>query len=160
MALHESQGLSGRLTIELRDPDGRVVLIRHHDNLITTAGQMLVAQLFTGELSGKPELTIAVGGGTTPANPEDKALGALLAEVTATTQPIGLTTTDNGEWRARALVAATFEKLEGVQEQELREAGIQIRFPNGAPLLYNRVTFPAITRTAHVAMTLTWEVLF
>ena len=43
MSLHEEQTLSGRLTIELRTPDGRTVTRRQHDNLITTAGKALVA---------------------------------------------------------------------------------------------------------------------
>ena len=60
MPIKECNGLAGRLSIELRDPAGRVVEQRRIDNLITRAGRDLLARLFTGAAQG-PELRIAVG---------------------------------------------------------------------------------------------------
>lgn len=159
MAMHEAQGLSGRLTIELHTPDGHRVLERRHDNLITATGQSLVARLFTGEVSGKPELRIAVGDGAQAETLQDAALKHQLAEAPAEIPPIGAMTADNPP-KARAVVKASFPALTGGQNQTLREAGILVYFPNRSPLLYNRVTFPDITRTANLEMTLTWEVFF
>jgi hypothetical protein len=159
MAMHEVQGLSGRLTIELRDPDGRVVISRRHDNLITTTGQTLVAQLFTGETAGKPDLFIAVGDGDAKETPQDTALQEELERVAASTQSVHLVT-ENGVAKASVVVTAKFPALGDKPNQVLREAGILVCFPNRNPLLYNRVTFPEITRTANLGMTLTWEVLF
>lgn len=159
MAMHEAQGLGGRLTIELRTPDGRTVLARRHDNLITATGQTLVARLFTGEVSGKPELRIAVGDGAVKETLQDTALAHQLDAAVAEIPPIGAMTGDNPP-RARAIVKANFPALTTGQDQTLREAGILVVFPNRSPLLYNRVTFPDITRTANLEMTLTWEVFF
>ncbi|MBP9803384.1 MAG: hypothetical protein KBE22_00575 [Candidatus Accumulibacter sp.] len=158
MSLHEEQTLSGRLTIELRTPDGRTVTRRQHDNLITTAGKALVARIFSGEVTGKPELRIAIGSGPYDARPEDKNLGEPRDEVVATTKQVAIVSED-GQQRALATVSATFPPL-GDGHQELHEAGIVIRFPNLDPVLYNRVTFGSITRTGNLDMTLTWEVLF
>ena len=158
MSLHEKQTLSGRLTIELRTPDGRIVSRRQHDNLITTAGKALVARIFSGEVTGKPELRIAIGSGPNDAKPDDKHLGKHRDEVVATTKEVAIVSED-GQQRARATVTATFPPL-GDGRQELHEAGIVIRFPNLDPVLYNRVAFGSITRTGNLDMTLTWEVLF
>ena len=159
MAIHEKQDLGGRLTIELRSSDGQLVTQRRHDNLITTAGKTLVARLFTGEVSGKPELLIAVGDSADPAKAADKKLGNQLDETTVATQAIRVIAED-GVQRAIAAVTATFPMLDAGKSQVLREAGILIRFPNQEPVLYNRVNFAEITRTGNLEMTLTWEVLF
>ena len=158
MSIHERQALSGRLTIELRTPDGRIVTRRQHDNLITTAGKALVARIFSGEVSGKPELRIAIGSGALDAKPDDKSLGEPRDEVVATTRQVTVVS-EAGQQRALATVTATFPPL-GDGRQELHEAGIVIHFPNLEPVLYNRVTFGSITRTGSLDMTLTWEVLF
>jgi hypothetical protein len=158
MSMHEQQTLSGRLTIELRTPEGRIVTRCRHDNLITTAGKALVARIFSGELFGKPELRIAIGSGAYDPRPEDKNLGEPRDEVVATTQQVTIVSED-GQQRALATVSATFPPL-GDGRQELHEAGIVIRLPNRDPVLYNRVTFGSITRTGNLDMTLTWEVLF
>lgn len=157
MAIHEKQNLSGRLTIELRSPDGQLVLQRRHDNLITNAGKTLVARLFTGEVTGKAELLIAVGDGADSAKAGDTALGHYLDQTAAATQAVRVS---EEEQRAIAAVTATFPALDAGKSQVLREAGILIRYPNQAPVLYNRVNFADITRTGNLEMTLTWEVLF
>jgi len=50
--------------------------------------------------------------------------------------------------------------LSGEQQQALQEAGIVLKLPNREPVLYNRVTFPTVTRTSSLDITLTWEVSF
>lgn len=159
MAIHETHGLNGRLTIEIRSLDGQLLTKRQHNNLITSSGKTLVARLFTGEVTGKPDLLIAVGDSSEPAKITDNKLGNQLDSASATTQAIHVTPID-GIQRAVADVVATFPVLAPDKTQVLREAGILINFPNQQPVLYNRVNFPEITRTGNLEMTLTWEVLF
>jgi hypothetical protein len=158
MSICEQQTLSGRLTIELRTPDGRLVSRQRHDNLITIAGKSLVAQIFSGEVTGKPELQIVIGSSATEARAEDQQLGEFRDRAVATTKQV-VVVNEDGLPRALATVTATFPPLDD-ERQELQEAGIVIRFPNLEPVLYNRVTFGRITRTGSLDMTLTWEVLF
>lgn len=159
MAIYEAHSLSGRLTIELLDPQGQVLMSQRYDNLITSAGQTLVAQLFTGEVAGKPELAIAIGSGGTQETVADTALYEPLDEALASTEAIQIVH-ENDTQRAVAKVSASLPALPSNQSQVIREAGVLMRFPNRTPLLYNRVTFPEITRTANLEMNLTWEVLF
>jgi hypothetical protein len=159
MALHETQGMQGRLTLEQYAPDGRLVERRRFDNLITTAGKTLVARIFTGEIAGKPELSIAVGDGNTPAAAADAQLRNQVDRAAAVTESVR-TADAAGVTQAVAAVKASFPALSAGKSQILREAGILLQFENQPPVLYNRVTFPDITRTDALELTLTWEVLF
>ncbi len=160
MAITERHGMTGHLTIVLRDCHGQVVLQQRVNNLITTAGKTLVAELFTGALQGKPEFSIAVGNGAKIAVPGDTQLERQLDRAPAITPAIRLVETE-GQQKAVATITATLPMLAvEAPNQELSEAGILIELPNQKPVLYNRVTFPVITRTNNLEMTLTWEVLF
>jgi hypothetical protein len=159
MAHYEQHAMSGRLTIELRDLHGQLIHRLQHPNLITNAGKTLVAQLFTGETAGKPELLIAVGDGEEAAKTTDIKLGRSRAESSVSVSAIKTATFD-GVQRAVADITASFPALPTGQTQVLCEAGIIIRFPNLEPVLYNHVNFAAITRTDNLQMTLTWEILF
>lgn len=160
MALYETQAMSGRLTIELRDLDGQLIHRLQQPNLITNAGKTLVAQLFTGETAGKPEkLLIAVGDGNKSAMAADIVLENQLAESEASVSAIKISTFDSVE-RAVVAVTTSFPALKAGETQVLREAGIMIGFPNLEPVLYNHVNFADITRTDNLQMTLTWEILF
>lgn len=158
MSIDERQGMSGRLTLELRHPDGSLLERRRVDNLITRAGRMLVARLFSGELAGPPALAIAVGSGSTPASVSDAALEAQLDQAAADPAPVQ-ESEDEGAGGI-ASVSVTLPTLPPGASQALREAGILITLPGAPPVLYNRVTFPTITRTENLQMTLTWEVTF
>jgi len=151
--------MSGRLTIVLRDRSGRVVAERRVDNLITTAGKTLMAELFTGAAQGKPELAIAVGGGGNAAAVTDTGLQSRLDEAAAGTPAVKVVTEGN-QPKIVATVTATLPALSGEQQQALQEAGIVLKLPNREPVLYNRVTFPTVTRTSSLDITLTWEVSF
>lgn len=159
MALYETQAMSGRLTIELRDLDGQLIHRLQQPNLITNAGKTLVAQLFTGETAGKPELLIAVGDSAEPVKVTDIKLGSSLEEASVSISAIKSLSVD-GVQRAVADISASFPALAAGKTQVLREAGIIIRFPNLEPVLYNHVNFAEITRSDNLQMSLTWEVLF
>ena len=155
----DQHDLRGRVTICLREPGGRVVEVRRVDNLITTAGRMLLAKLFTGALQ-TPNLTIAVGGKDDPAAAvTDVDLGARLDAAEATVPGLE-EVEEEGERRVVATISATLPATGAAAAQEIREAGIELAFSGAKPVLYNHVTFPVISRAGNLEMTLTWEVIF
>ncbi|MCG8422780.1 MAG: hypothetical protein MJE77_33105 [Proteobacteria bacterium] len=167
MAIQEQHGLAGQLTIVVRDRAGREVDRRWVKNRITTVGKTLLAQIFGGVAVGKPTLAIAVGTGG-PADSEgqvaapadgDTTLVEQLDQALASVLPVR---TENAAERPKviATVTATLPVTPDGSEQALREAGILITLPNQEPVLYNRVTFPTVTRTGNLQLTLTWEVSF
>lgn len=153
----ERQGMKGRLTLVLRDADGREVDRREVDNLITDAGRAFVAGYFTGVLQGAPKLFIAVGTGkkvagatTNPPAASDTALTNQVDRAEAT-----VAVKDNV-----ATVTATLRASGGGEVQSLEEAGIQIELSGQKPVLYNRVTFAVVSKSPNMEMTLSWEVTF
>ncbi len=154
----ETVNLSGQLRIELRDPSGRVVERRVADNLITNAGRMFLAGLLGGHRQVQ-SLRIAVGTLNTDPRPEDTQLGQQVAAA-----PAALNEPNQRQEAGRtvvvAQVTATLPPLPTAEPQAIQEAGIQIIGPDGSAVLYNRVTFPVITRTGRLEMSLTWEVVF
>lgn len=158
MAIKENHGLDGRVRIVLREPDGTIVDDRMVHNLITTAGRKLLGQLFTSDL-GKPHFQIAVGGDDTAATVADTALGKQIDAVDATVSS-PKTIDENQKQLVIVTVSATLPATGNANPQSLKEAGILITLAGQPPVLYNHVTFPVITRTGNLEMTLTWEVIF
>jgi len=159
MSNREQHSLSGRLTIVLHDADGQVHEKRQINNLITTAGKNLVAQMFTGAVQEKPDLVIAVGSGVSAAQVTDTTLQQQRDEVKAKTLGPKTVEQDDTE-RVVATVTATLPELTEGEEQKLTEAGIIFKFLGTDPVLYNHVTFAPVTRSANLQMTLSWEVTF
>ena len=167
MANRELNGLGGRLRIEVRSRDGRLIEARRVDNLITAVGKNLLAHFFSGRTEGRPELYIAVGGGGNPPDEGNSALQTPLDEAPASVTDIAVKE-EEGSQRAIATVSATFKADASVGEQALSEAGILIKLPTEVDLgdvsskevLYNRVVFPVVTRTGNLELSFTWEVLF
>ena len=152
MAITERQGITGRLTIVLREPQGKVLERRQVHNVITMAGKHLLANFFTGAVQAVPTLFIAVGAdGDTAAEESNTELPGLLVEV-----PAEVSVNENV-----ATVTATLPAKNGDEVDALREAGIRIQVPGwDAPVLYNRVVFPVVNKSGNMEMTLTWEVVF
>ncbi len=152
MAITERQGITGRLTILVKDTAGNVIDRRQVENVITDVGKNLIASYFTGAIQATPSLTIAVGSnGDSEPSASDTALGAYLDEAIAETEVID----------HKASVTATLPVRQDGDVQELKEAGIRVAIPGRAdPILYNRVTFPVVNRSPNMEMTLTWEVTF
>lgn len=151
--MKEEHGLSGRLHILLTDPSGRVVDERWVDNLITSAGRLLLAQLFAGQAQVS-ELRIAVGSNGTVMTPEQAHL-TVVADAKASVAAPALV--DGG--RVVAKVVATLPASGDSNIQQLQEAGI-VMASGSAQTVYNRVTFPLVSRAGNLEMTLSWEVTF
>jgi hypothetical protein len=159
MTMKEQHGLGGCLHIVLRDPSGAVLERRQIRNLITTAGKMLLAGYFSGIILGKPQMAIAVGSSDDEVSEVDTALKKQMVQVEASVPSVDVKK-ESGVDRVVATVTATLPATEEEEQQQLREAGILITPPNAAPVLYNRVVFPVVTRTGNMEMTLTWDVVF
>jgi hypothetical protein len=157
--MSETVALGGRLFIELRDPDGRVVARRTADNLITNAGRIFLAGLLGGRRQVQ-SLNIAVGTSNTDPKPEDTQLGLQVAAAPASLSEPGLAQDATGKTQIVAQVTATLPAISSGDPQAIQEAGIQIVGPDGTAVLYNHVTFPVITRTGSLEMSLKWEVVF
>jgi len=152
MAESERHGMSGRLTLILRDERGREVERREVKNLITDAGRNLVAMFFAGRVAVAPALFIAVGGDDAAAAAGDTDLKAFVAEAQAKNIDVKA---------SAATVTATLAATGAGDVQPLKEAGIRIKVagqPN--PVLYNRVVFPVVNKSPNMEMTLSWEVTF
>ncbi len=160
MSLNEQHNLSGRLTIELHDDKQRCVERHCVDNLITTAGKNLIAQMFSGAVQETPQLVIAVGNGDTSQTVNDTQLEKLLGEADTQTQAPKVVDDGDGGEKVVATVKGTLSALTEGGEQVIKEAGIVFKFLSGDSVLYNRVTFPPVTRSANLQMTMTWEVTF
>lgn len=155
----EPVGVDGRVSLVLRDREGRVVRELHAKNLVTLAGRRALSDCLLGLARPTGRLRMAVGTSERPAAYADTALGAQVADAAA---EVGASVVrlDGGVQRVFTPVHATFEAEDGAGTQALREAGIWMELQDGAPVLFNRVVFPEINRVAGLELTLSWEILF
>lgn len=180
--MHEVNSPSGRLRVVTTHPrSGEIVDDRWIDNLITTKGRDLLAQLLTGEIQGITGVLMAIGGyepGTAVPNPYPAAAPAdehlhrpLRRLETSFVQ--GGTRVESNPPRAVRSISALIPAEIGGDVLVLREAGLVMIKAGGdagepdpttglAPdeVLYNHVVFDAITKDPQLQMTLTWEVMF
>ncbi|MFC1747171.1 hypothetical protein ACFL2V_00035 [Pseudomonadota bacterium] len=164
MPVNEQHQLRGRLTITLSNAHGDVVKQHTVNNLITTAGKKLVAEMFSGVIKETPEIKIAIGSGGGDGDGKSLANAAdiqLKKHVDSADANISAPKVEGDiEKSAVATVSAIFESLSPGMEQSISEAGIVFNFVGNPAVLYNRVTFPEVTRNANLQMTMTWEVAF
>ena len=158
MGMTENVGIAGRLSLQLRDRDGRVVEERHVQNLVTLKGRELLGRCFSGlaTLGGRVEM--AVGTGTTPPVLDNEALEIEVDRVPTGTPDLFM----SGEGTARRSVVrvrATFPARAG-DVQALTEAGVWLEQVGGPRVLFNRATFPVVNRTQHLELALAWEIFF
>lgn len=164
--MRETSSPTGRLTIRLIDPrTGKVAFEHRAKNLVTLAGRQALADLFRGLTDVRPPapIQIVVGGAQdvtpTPPTLDDTALENPQIEVDATFES-SLTQDVDGTRRIVTTLSATLEADPGGPDFTLTEAGVQLNPAGGAQVLYNRVVFGPITKTADLQMTLSWEVIF
>lgn len=166
MHVGERQVISGVLTIEVRDAEGRLVEERRVPNLITRAGRLLAANLLMGQggISELKRYFIVVGIGGKPKGkeaPSDVKLENPVAESEIKTIKVE---EDRASDAVRATVSATLEALTVNTTQALSEAGIEIRYTVGGSkaekTLFNRVTFEDVNRGPGMTLKLSWEISF
>jgi hypothetical protein len=154
----ENNDMHGALTLRMTDRQGAVVHHARHANHIVTSGRDLVARLFAAQVSGVPPTAVThMALGTDGADPTD-ADAALRAEI-APRKPVSVEyskITEGGVERVRARLTSVFDS--GEANGPLREAGI-FTAPSGG-VMYNRVKFDTVTKTADFKLTLIWDVVF
>jgi hypothetical protein len=159
MDLRERQGMSGVLTIEVVDDQGRTLDTRRVNNLITRRGKEMLANLLMGKEVVPSKWTIAVGTGTDAVQVADTGLKAFAAEAEDPAPKVEVIET-GGQLQVRATVTATLPAPTGTTVQALTEAGIQITQGANQKSLFNRVRFEQVNRGPNMVMKLTWEITF
>jgi hypothetical protein len=144
----------GEITFVLRDKDGRVKETRVIKNVVCDVGRALVAGLINSVTSNLFKW-LAIGIGTTPADPTDTALGSeittLGGERALATTLTRVTTTvlnDTAEW----IVVFTFTGGFAVTE-----AGIFDQLSLGGNILAHQI-FGAINVVSGDSLQTTWKV--
>jgi len=129
-----------------------------HRNRIVTSGRDLVAKLFGAQVAGLPPTAVThMALGTDGTDPTD-ADTALRAEIVPR-KPVNVEysrITEGGVARVRARLTAVFDS--GEANGALREAGVFTAATGG--VMYNRVKFDTVTKTADFKLTLVWDVVF
>lgn len=156
MKMKEAFDIKGRLTLRLHDRKGALVSETAADNDIVMTGRDLVAKLFA-KVGIDPISHVAVGKGTTAVDPAvDKKLEAELFRKEIT--PIlakDITPVNN---KVRVIVSTELDFAEG--NGALTEAAMFNGPDPGGSVMYNRVVFPPVNKTADFKLTLVWEILF
>ena len=154
----EQHEMHGALTLCMTNRKGRVVYETSHRNHIVTTGRDLVARLFGAQVPGVPPTAVThMALGTDGTDPTD-ADTALRAEI-APRKPVSVEysrITESGVERVRARLTSVFDS--GEANGPLREAGIFTAATGG--VMYNRVKFDTVTKTADFKLTLIWDVVF
>lgn len=136
--------LTGRLTIKLFGPDGKIKDRREVDNLVVSAGKTWWAARATNAPPAAMS-HMAIGAGTVVPADGDIALGAELGRAALSSQTSAANVTT---------YAAGFGPDVGTGA--VTEAGILNAAAAGTML--NRATFPVINKQAKDTMTITWTV--
>lgn len=148
MNSHENLGLSGRLTIVLKDAEGNVKDSREIKNLVVNSGLAYITSRMLGT-STNVMSHMALGSGTTAASAGDTDLGSLLGSRKALTS-----STQSGSNNESIIYVATFDPGEGTGA--VTEAGIFNAVSSGVMLC--RTVFPVVNKQAADTLQITWTV--
>ncbi|RKH68273.1 hypothetical protein [Corallococcus llansteffanensis] len=160
MDMREEQSMDGVLTLELRDTGGALLERRRVHNLITLSGKRLLANLLLGKATALPiQWAIAVGTGKGDAQPSDEVLGRQVDRAEASSREVEAVTSNTGASLIRATVSSILPALPAGQVQPLTEAGIEITQGKNT-ILFNRVRFDEVNRSANMVLNLSWEISF
>src|SRR4051794_22864096 len=157
MKINEAFDMKGRLTLLLRNRRGDLVHEISADNDIVMTGRDLVAKLFA-KVSIDPISHIAVGKGATAVDPAvDQKLESELFRkgITPVDPAKDITPVDK---KVRVIVSTELDFAEG--NGALTEAALFNGSDPAASVMYNRVVFPPVNKTADFKLTLVWEILF
>ncbi|WP_020394485.1 hypothetical protein [Thiolinea disciformis] len=147
--------ITGQLEISLMDNSGTIVERRTANNSITPEGRVLLARLFCGQ-SRIEKIKVRVA-----ENKEELFNSASVNEIELHNPSIETRDIDGTRW-AVIKIQAVFPKLVSTANaQNITAAGLVLKeFNKDQEVLYNQVTFPTITRTSQLDMTLGWEIKF
>jgi len=167
----------GKLAIELRDPDGCVVLRRTACNSVMRGGALLIADLFRGAAS-TPINGMAVGLSSEPpappydatklttTNPDDTpALTRFAVPLTADAMSVEvIESLFKVRVKVHGVVPADFAQstIAEATSVDIGEAALGVLADDGASLarLYNRVVFDPIRKEKGQELALYWDIDF
>ena len=176
MFLTDTLAMKGRLHLQLTNKAGHLVTTTAADNAIVFTGRELVAQLFVQVKNTSPISHIAVGIGSQDTDPAGdtalnqevfrKALKPFDRTKDLTSLTVEVPTQDGSQQQksSRVRLSADLDFNEPNPDDrngktyELTEAGLFNAADGG--IMYNRVVFPKISKTADFKLTLVWEIIF
>lgn len=153
--------MQGHLRLIRRDAQGEETPILTATNQVVLSGRDLIARMFLlGEL--KPIDHMAVGTGDRTVTAEDTELAASVATVAL--KPINIvhdlreiSKGDGADKQKRKQVVLQAELgVDAANEMDLTEAALF----NADGIMYNRVVFEPVPKTADFTITFIWEIIF
>lgn len=160
--MKESIEMRGQLTLQISDRAGRVLRQNRYRNRIVTTGRRLVAEFFSGDVSGPAPTAVshmAVGTGSTAPSDADTALEAQRGDRNPISSVAVSEVSEAGVQRVRVTLQTVFDFGEANDPGvPLREAGIFTADTGG--VMYNRVVFEPVTKTDAFRLTLFWDIDF
>ncbi|MBK8021893.1 MAG: hypothetical protein IPK19_10840 [Chloroflexi bacterium] len=155
MKLQDALDLRGRLTVQIMDGQNAVIESIRVNNSIVLTGRDLVAKLFVKQPID-PVSHVAVGTGTTAVDPKDEALQSEIFRKAVNPVDPSLHITTTGEGKRKVTLTAELDFADA--NAALTEAALFNADTGG--VMYNRVVFPPINKTADFKLTLIWEIIF
>jgi hypothetical protein len=164
MNLSEALDIQGQLTLQKRDADDRIIEIIQAKNSIVLTGRELVAKLFIQEIKDtiQPVSHVAVGTGGTAVTAQDSKLATELFRKPINPIDVGRDLQSmeyNGSTRKKVMITADLDLADAIGG--LTEAALFTgERDSKTAVMYNRVVFPVISKSADFKLTLIWEILF
>ncbi len=155
MSFQDALDPKGRLTVQIKNSDNALVDTVQANNSIVLTGRDLIAKLFVNEAID-PVSHVAVGTGSGAVNAGDAALNTEIFRKAINTIDPSLHITTTSENKRKVTITAELDFAEA--NAALTEAGLFNAAANG--VMYNRVVFPPINKTADFKLTLIWEIVF
>jgi hypothetical protein len=155
MAFQDALDPKGRLTVQIKDGRNALVEMVQANNSIVLTGRDLIAKLFVNEAID-PVSHVAVGTGNAAVNPADTGLNTEIFRKAINPIDPSLHITTTSENKRKVTITAELDF--GEANAALTEAGLFNAVTGG--VMYNRVVFPPINKTADFKLTLIWEIVF
>ena len=155
--MRDHLSIQGRLTIRKHNLSGDLVDEVSVHNDITLAGRHLVGNLFNKDSANIARVTkIVMGRSDAPFSEDATAIGDKVGETDVKTPLEVAEVLDPVSGRKRVTLRLYGELKEADCNDVLKEAGLF----TSDNVMYNRVTFGAITKTDQFKLTLVWEITF
>lgn len=155
--LRDDLSIQGRLLVRKYNLAGDLVQEVDAHNDITLNGRYLVSKLFSKDNANVARVSkMAMGRSDTAFTQADTTLGDKIFETPVKTPIETSEVLDPVTGRKRVLLRLYGELGEDDSNDVLKEAGL---FTDDN-VMYNRVTFGAITKTKQFKLTLVWEITF
>lgn len=155
MSFQDALDPKGRLTVQIKNGDNALVDTIQANNSIVLTGRDLIAKLFVNEAID-PVSHVAVGTGNAAVNAGDAGLNAEIFRKAINPIDPSLHITTTSENKRKVTITADLDFQEAIAS--LTEAGLFNAAAGG--VMYNRVVFPPINKTADFKLTLIWEIVF